>query len=166
MTESYDTVLQRAHAARNSAEAKEHCALAAFLSAQEARRLAQADLDEVLATAKLYIAPSVSDADADWDPRPGLDPDEEADEAKAHAVFVATLNGLEADDRLTDAIGATDAAEAELWSAVSRAEAVMGTEVVSEISAACRLVWSAHQAERVASDVYDWAHDVVDRLAA
>ncbi len=165
-TSSYDTALRRARSARNAAEAEERQTLAAFLAAQEARRQAQADLDEIQATAELYSAPAVADVGEDRDPRLGPDADEEAAESEAHAEFVATLNGLEADDRLTDALAATDAAESELWSAVSRAELALGAEVATEIGAACRLLWRAHQAERVASDIHDRACDGRSRLAA
>ncbi len=165
-TIDYAVVLQRTRAVRDTAEAEERRAMEALLQAQEVRRLAQSDLDEVRATAELYSAPTVVEADADWDPHLGPDADEEVAEAEAHKVFVATLNGLEADDGLTVACAATDAAEARLWSEVSRIEFQVGAEDASGLGDACRVLWEAHQAERIASDVYDRAYEGRVKLAA
>ncbi len=92
-TIDYATVLQRARSARNAAEAEERRAMAVFLDAQEARRQAQGDLEEVLATAELYSAPAVADVGEDWDPRLGPDAVKEEAEVLEHSEFLATLAG-------------------------------------------------------------------------
>lgn len=55
----FDTVVRRARTARDAAEQAERRGLEAFQALQEARREAQADYDEVLATAEIWSAPLV-----------------------------------------------------------------------------------------------------------
>ncbi|MGI4794450.1 MAG: hypothetical protein ACRYG8_10320 [Janthinobacterium lividum] len=57
--QDFDTVVRRARSVRDAAEQAESRGLQAFLALQEGRREAQADLDEVLATAEIWSAPLV-----------------------------------------------------------------------------------------------------------
>ena len=56
--EDFHAVVRCARTARDAAEQAERIGLEAFLALQEARREAQADYDEVLATAEIWSAPT------------------------------------------------------------------------------------------------------------